>query len=193
MKAPLRTYPEAYRAAKAIHERHPLPVPLNLSRLLDCMGTYKIHDLSAQTFNRTCAQNKREHLHPKRAWTIYDQTLDIYLIVWNKALGRASIRYSIAHELGHILLNHERGWPTDRVLGKSRKENEANAFARYLLVPFPALQKLFRAQPFSAQAVADHFDIPYAAAAKIYPDYAYWQLKKHNGEQEDRQPHCDNA
>ena len=166
--------PHACREAWRLHKRHGLPFPLNVSHLLDAIETHKIFDLSSHTYNSSHAQNPREMLHPKKAWTIYNEHLDAYLIVWNPALSRASIRFSVAHEVGHILLNHERAWPTDSPLGKRGKECEANTFAKCLLAPFDAIHRVFEQKPFSAKMVAACFDIPYSVATGMRHGYEAW-------------------
>ena len=177
--------PHACREAQRIHKRYGLPFPLNVSHLLDAIETHKIFDLSSHMYNCHYAQNPREALHPKKAWTIYNEDLDVYLIVWNPAKQRASIRFSMAHELGHILLNHERAWPTDSQLGKRVKENEANAFAKCLLAPFEAIYRVFPQAPFTAKSVAVYFDIPYNAATGIRHEYEVWRQAR----QKVLQPH----
>ncbi len=193
MKIALEMYPEAYWTAQSIHERYALFFPLNVSRLLDCMSSYKIHDLSSWTFNTTCAQSETEMLYPKRAWTIYNENLDTYLVVWNKNMDRSSIRFSVAHELGHILLNHERGWLTDRTLKKQYKESEASAFARYLLAPFGAIQCLLHTKPFNARLVSKYFGLPYASARELRYDYEYWLLAKNGMPHENRPTYYNNT
>lgn len=160
--------------ARRIHKRHGMPFPLNVSHLLDAIETHTIFDLSSHTYNGSHVQNPREMLHPKKAWTIYSEHLDAYLIVWNPAQSRASIRFSVAHEVGHILLNHERAWPTDSPLGKRGKENEANTFAKCLLAPFEAIHRAFPQAPFNAGLVAAYFDIPYKTATAVRHEYEAW-------------------
>lgn len=104
----IRDYPHACQLAQALCQHAGLPFPLNISLLLDQITTHKIYDVSSKTYNSTFAAGPQEALNPRHAWTVYNQPLDTYLIVWNPARPQAAIRYSVAHELGHILLGHQR-------------------------------------------------------------------------------------
>jgi len=100
-------------------------------------------------------------------YTMYDE--NNYTIAYNdvgKTVGR--IRFTLMHEIGHIYLNHlvdfektciQRGGLTkaeDQVL-----ENEANAFARNVLVPTSMIQQLNNKNP---SKIAEIFGITYKAA-----------------------------
>ena len=171
----IKNYPDALLAAKRLHEGCPMPFPLNVSRLLEAIGTHTVYDLSSQTYNDTYALHDGEMLHPQKAWTIYNEQLDVYLIVWNAAQSRAAIRYSVAHEIGHIVLNHERSWPADKALMKHKKEQEATAFAKYLLAPLEEIHILCGTKPYNAKLVAEFFGIPYLAAQQLRSDYTRWR------------------
>lgn len=53
----------------------------------------------------------------------------IWRVYYNMSLKPTRIRFSLAHELGHILLNHQHQAEDDF------DESEANFFAKYLLAP----------------------------------------------------------
>lgn len=55
------------------------------------------------------------------------------IILYNDALSEACIRFTIAHELGHCVLDH---LPKDQI-DSEISEKEANCFARNLLCPAP--------------------------------------------------------
>lgn len=67
-----------------------------------------------------------------------------YCIIYNDKKCFQTQRWTVAHELGHILLDHVKD---DDYLKFSSKdspyENEANTFAKHLLVPFPVAKYLF--------------------------------------------------
>ena len=71
---------------------------------------------------------------------IHFRDRDKYCIVYNDALEKSEIRWTIAHEIGHIVLRHFERYPdavsSSGVLRESQYglfESEANLFARFLL------------------------------------------------------------
>lgn len=60
---------------------------------------------------------------------------DRRVILYNEAMPLGSIRFTIAHEIGHFILNH-------RDEHDSAAEKEANCFARNLLCPIPVVYEL---------------------------------------------------
>ncbi len=58
-----------------------------------------------------------------------------YIIIYNEKHSRRRIRWTIAHELGHIFLGHFEHPETS-------KDSEANYFAQQLLMPLAVLDKL---------------------------------------------------
>lgn len=87
----------------------------------------------------------------------------MYLIVYNKnATPKDRIRFTLAHELGHIFLKHhaELGLAFLRRLQVEKNlyavmEDEANCFARNLLCPAPAVFALLRRNGFYATEYDD--------------------------------------
>lgn len=77
------------------------------------------------------------------------------LIIYDDTLPKKAIRYTVAHELGHIFLGHDLEHPT---LGM---ENEANVFASRLLAPACVLRALDLHTP---TGIAKLCDISYTAA-----------------------------
>lgn len=61
-------------------------------------------------------------------------------IVLNPTLSKTRLRFTAAHELGHILLDHKL---INACHGDTREEREANAFAAELLMPTRILQDIF--------------------------------------------------
>lgn len=60
---------------------------------------------------------------------------DVNIILYNRELHASRIKWTIAHELGHIYLNHS--------ADNSISEVEANVFAAQLLMPSQAFQALY--------------------------------------------------
>lgn len=66
--------------------------------------------------------------------TVFNPQLQKYEIFYNDAKSKSVIRFTLAHELGHILLNHTK----DDEISKK----EANCFARNLLCAIPVIDEL---------------------------------------------------
>lgn len=60
-------------------------------------------------------------------------------IVLNPALSKTRLRFTAAHELGHLLLDHKH---LKACHGNTREEREANAFAAELLMPTKIIQSI---------------------------------------------------
>lgn len=86
------------------------------------------------------------------------------LIIFNEKAYPARIRWTIAHEIGHVLLNHhidDKSYPV--------KEAEANYFAEQLLMPLAVLDKLGVK---TAKAIAKTCDVSMQAAKYRKYDFA---------------------
>jgi hypothetical protein len=86
------------------------------------------------------------------------------LILLNKATRHHRRRFSLAHELGHLILRH----PPAQFIGgcfiearQRWQEIQANRFAAELLMPAPALLKM---GPMCACEIAERFDVSLQAA-----------------------------
>lgn len=73
-----------------------------------------------------------------------------YTIAYNNTIkSQGRINFTLAHEIGHIILNHHKDFEVTEVLGDNFSkeeykilENEANCFARNILAPSPLVNKL---------------------------------------------------
>jgi len=87
---------------------------------------------------------------------LFLKEVDVYYAAVNAKHHPNRQRFSLAHELGHILLNHSPGYynpdisldnpPMSQTHNSAEKmfEQEANAFAGELLVPLEMLKKEFK-------------------------------------------------
>ncbi|GAA0179064.1 hypothetical protein SH2C18_20100 [Clostridium sediminicola] len=97
----------------------------------------------------------------------YNKTREHYIIYYNDTKNNPGLkRFTIAHELGHILLKHHHDASTELLLRKNisqlkykRYENEANCFARNLLCPVPLVST-----DIPINDIMKAFDISYSAA-----------------------------
>lgn len=89
---------------------------------------------------------------------------NFWYIVYNDNEGRKRNRFTIAHELGHILLGHELKdgyYARSKTVMKPLLESEADTFAVRLLAPACVLWGL---NVHSAEEIAELCDISYSAA-----------------------------
>ena len=87
---------------------------------------------------------------------------DTYLIKLSMASPSRRRRYTLAHELGHIIFDRlgearspDPGRPPDLGLDARQEERFCQAFASYLLVPTEAIADLARWQRFSIMGLED--------------------------------------
>ncbi|PGH22456.1 hypothetical protein RN96_04780 [Fusobacterium polymorphum] len=91
----------------------------------------------------------------EHGFTIYDELEDKYMIVYNEMDSIEVQRWTQGHELGHILKGHLKSEEYTLIHynhGKHPMEQEANTFAKHLLVPFPLVNLL--AQSFSNKTIS---------------------------------------
>lgn len=67
-------------------------------------------------------------------YTVYDKANGRWLLFYNDTKCDTTIRFTIAHELGHIVMKH--------IEDNSITDREANCFARNLLCPVPLREEL---------------------------------------------------
>jgi len=83
-------------------------------------------------------------------------TYPAFCIVWRNDLsGSGRLRFALAHELGHLVMNHYRDYPDRMFSGLSADrflEEEADAFARNLLAPVPLVDVIRYNRPRQARA-----------------------------------------
>lgn len=66
------------------------------------------------------------------------------VIIINKAFSNDRKRFTIAHELGHILLHNENNYPISQHRDEKWKEKEANEFASEFLMPKESIKNMLR-------------------------------------------------
>lgn len=81
--------------------------------------------------------------------THYDANTDRYIILYNDDAYKGRMRFTVAHELGHVFLKHlcvlsESKVAANNLFDSSYKvfEIEADRFASMVLCPFPVLREL---------------------------------------------------
>lgn len=118
---------------------------------------------------------------------IYERETERYIIFYNEEKPIERLRFTVAHELGHIFLEHHIIAGND-ILSRSYLTNkeyelfekEANCFARNLLAPAP-LSKIIKDADESGLYVTDHFQEEFnigIQASKFRLGFLQWDLNK---------------
>lgn len=147
-------YAKAVRVAAEILENYGITqVPLQLEQIIDALS----NEIALITYTRFMEKSGLDYASVVKlmdsnlgACACKPQTAQ-YVIYYNDTLSEAWCRFTIAHELGHIFLEHHLTAGTD-VLSRTfvakaqykEYENEANAFARNLLSPAPLAKQVIK-------------------------------------------------
>lgn len=128
--------------------------PFSVWQLLNKMGIKVIRYSSVP-------EKEREELmrfYPD-AFTIYPSDFAItgITIFYNDYMDRARIRFSLAHELGHLILMHPD-------TNEEVYEHEADIFANYFLAPAPLVLRDSELDP---DAISHDFRISYSCACSV--------------------------
>lgn len=100
--------------------------------------------------------------------TFYHKTAKKYLILYNDDLTPGRIRWTLAHELGHILLRHF----LSEGITEFQKEKEADLYAQQLLAPFEYFQIYNITNPIS---LMNFFGLSHEAALNTMLQYNKWK------------------
>lgn len=116
---------------------------------------YSYHELQLQTpeLYDMCVQYSEDAFRDS----------ELHIVAYNDQMQTRRIRFSLAHELGHIVLQHTK--PTQAA------EKEANFFASNLLAPRMAIHY---AGCKNESDVAKVFEISHEAARYAFDDYRRW-------------------
>lgn len=128
-------------------------MPLQLDLILDALS----NEVRLMSYSDMMARyhlerdDVKEMLQSDLGACAYDAKSTRYVIYYNDDYSDATCRFTIGHELGHILLEHHIQAGTE-FLGRSfipmeqyrEYEHEADAFSRNLLSPAPLAQKLMQ-------------------------------------------------
>lgn len=152
--------PMPQRADRAVHYACAVCADLQVSRLpvdpftlAQSAGITLIPFSSAMSSPGFFPQDLAHRLQMTCAVTL---TYPAFCIVYRDDLsGSGRLRFALAHELGHLVMNHYRDYPAQMYSGMSADsslEGEADAFARNLLAPVPLVDVIRYNRPRQARA-----------------------------------------
>lgn len=152
--------PTPQRADRAVHYACAVCADLQVSRLpvdpfvlAQSAGINLIPFSSAVSVQGFFPQDLGHRLQMTCAVTL---TYPTFCVVYRDDLtGRGRLRFALAHELGHLVMNHYRDYPGHMFPGTASDpslEEEANAFARNLLAPVPLVDVIRFNRPRQARA-----------------------------------------
>ena len=119
---------EAYEVLKLYDGAFPR---IDIFRILERLPYIKLHTYSeaARRMGVTPFTFLSDYTESDMGFTVFDTQNNRWLFYYNDAKSETTIRFTLAHELGHIILRHIYD---DDTAGK-----EANCFARNILCPVP--------------------------------------------------------
>lgn len=134
---------------------------------IDCAAILKHYGYKVLTYKEL--QSKNEELYRLCSLLSDDAFSDrvLRIVAYNHKTNAGRIRFSLMHELGHIILSH--------TSHSQANENEADYFASNILAPRPVI---FRANAHTADAIHEKFGLSYAAANIALDDYKHWKCFK---------------
>lgn len=86
------------------------------------------------------------------------------IVPWNTSHARD--RFTVAHEIGHLVLHYDDAHGTTSFYryGRSRQESEANAFAAALLMPAGHFEQVYARHNGDLAELAEHFAVSASTA-----------------------------
>lgn len=149
-----------------------------------------------KTYNNCKIVTYREHMNrfklsynemieftgSKEACTLFDSNTEKYIIFYNNLnadlIKSYRYRWSIAHEFGHIMLNHFKFHKLSLINNCIEAdeydifEKQANIFAAFILVPF-SLLNLYKVR--EQIQLKKYCEISYEATKNNYVSYLHWK------------------
>lgn len=164
--------------------------PLDLNKVIYIINKISPYNILIATEEeyieyRTVTNDTRDFININDGRTYYVESQNLYFIVYNSSKPSKRIRFTIAHELGHILLRHleneiteiNRGGISDELY--QELENQADVFAGNFLVPPVLLNERLKMlnSPRTPDIVSDTFEISKPAVFNRYKDFDVWKSR----------------
>ena len=144
--------------------------------LVKSIGVYNAWNLSQHP-------SKWNPIYIKDAKCLYYPSRNVYMILYNESQPETRIRFSLAHELAHIVLGHlndertelERGGLDDIIY--FAMEGAANTFAGNFLAPPILIHELVNGKSFDIGLIATVFNISHTSVQQYRAEDYKWWLK----------------
>lgn len=178
MTATLIKYVNAFEKSQQIlNQLRLLSFPINIFGILEDAG------IIVQTLSAFKAHSPENKSSIRDAKCYYYVEADVYLIIYNENVNEYRIRFSLAHELGHIVLGHLNEEVTEISRGGLddityyRMEGEANVFAGNFLAPPIIINDVLGNGPFDIKLLKRKFELSEPSLKEYRKrDYHLWKL-----------------
>lgn len=194
MSANIKQYRHAFDVSQALVDVIEISeYPINMFRVFErkkgppiLVSSFKDYKLWAKSTGRNCPDEVKD------AKCYLDEKTGAYIVVYNEKKTKKRIRFSLAHELGHIILNHlnderteiDRGGLGD--IAYYAMEGAANTFAGNFLAPPILIHERLAGGHFDVDDVANFFDLSKQSVRNYRKqDYQCWLSMSH-GKREKR-------
>lgn len=139
-------------------ELHICKIPIDPFDIIQRKG-FILNKYSSLPYSRQIELRQKE----RDAISYYDPELKTFVIWYDDSFGLLRVRFTLMHELGHIILGHKQ----ESELAKKI----ADYFAAYSLVPSPLMQ-VFHCEDYID--VANQFDVSVDCADYCFQRYVNW-------------------
>ena len=130
-------------------------IPVNVFELCHKLNIKVIH---YSELSKNCAEYS--HTISNDGFNLFNMNTSQYEIYYNDLMPLERIKFTIMHEIGHIMLEHK-----DH---KEKNEKEANFFAKASLAP---LGLIYRLRLKNSNEIAETFGISFECAQNVVDNY----------------------
>ncbi|MEZ3452804.1 MAG: ImmA/IrrE family metallo-endopeptidase [Oscillospiraceae bacterium] len=192
MAVTILNYPKPFEVSQFyLNVLNIVSFPLDLNKVICIINKISLYNILIATEEeyieyRTVTNDTRDFININDGRTYYVESQNLYFIVYNSSKPSKRIRFTIAHELGHILLGHleneiteiNRGGISDELY--QELENQADVFAGNFLVPPVLLNERLKMlnSPNTPYLVSETFKISEKAVYNRYKDFDVWKNRR---------------
>ncbi|WP_191561658.1 ImmA/IrrE family metallo-endopeptidase [Metabacillus idriensis] len=151
-------------ADHVLNENNIQELPVKVKKIVNSFPNLKVRTYSWFAKKRGYSHSEVCNLvDSEEGCCLYYESLNAYLILYNdKISNKGRKRWTLAHELGHYVMNHNKITNNSSLSRSSLSddeynefESEANCFARELLAPPPVLNELNLLSPSHISSICD--------------------------------------
>lgn len=158
--------------------------PIDMIKIIEQLKKYNILLTTVAEYEeyRKITKETKPYIKIKDGRTYFDVNRKTFLIVYNDKKYSKRVRFTLAHELAHIVLNHLNDSRTEINRGGLTNseyailEGEANTFAGNFLAPPVLINEIVQKIGFKSSYIEHYFGLS-ASAVRDYrkDDYLYWR------------------